>query len=84
MTEKSRYLHPDDGAFFPCMIAARIKVGVGDSGGAVLVRGIPAGVSSRELRRMARVHGPGRGAGTAGAGALHDARLRARAARAGS
>jgi hypothetical protein len=31
------------------MIAARIPVGVGDSGGAVLVRGIPAGVTSRSF-----------------------------------
>jgi hypothetical protein len=29
------------------MIAARIQVEAGDSGGAVLVRGIPAGVTSR-------------------------------------
>lgn len=49
VTEKGRYLHPEDGAYFPCMIGARIKVGVGDSGGAVLVRGIPAGVSSRSF-----------------------------------
>lgn len=32
---------------FPCMVAARVPVDVGDSGGAVLVRGIPAGVTSR-------------------------------------
>ena len=31
------------------MIAARIGVDVGDSGGAVLVRGIPAGVTSRSF-----------------------------------
>ena len=31
------------------MIAADIQVGVGDSGGAVLVRGIPAGVTSRSF-----------------------------------
>ena len=49
VTEKGRYLHAEDGAFFPCMVGARIKVGVGDSGGAVLVRGIPAGVSSRSF-----------------------------------
>ena len=49
VTEKGQYLHPEDGAYFPCMIGARIKVGVGDSGGAVLVRGIPAGVSSRSF-----------------------------------
>ena len=45
--EKGENLHPEDGAYFPCMIAADIAVGVGDSGGAVLVRGIPAGVTSR-------------------------------------
>jgi len=49
VTEKGQYLHPEDGAYFPCMIGARIRVGVGDSGGAVLVRGIPAGVSSRSF-----------------------------------
>jgi hypothetical protein len=47
--EKSEYLHPDDGDFFPCMIAADVAVDSGDSGGAVLVRGIPAGVSSRSF-----------------------------------
>lgn len=31
------------------MIAARIPVATGDSGGAVLVRGIPAGVTSRSF-----------------------------------
>jgi hypothetical protein len=34
---------------FPCMIAAQVPVGVGDSGGAVLVRGLPAGVASRSF-----------------------------------
>ncbi|MEO5941397.1 MAG: hypothetical protein ABIZ72_10335 [Candidatus Limnocylindrales bacterium] len=38
-----------DGAYFPCMIAAQIPVTVGDSGGVVLVRGIPAGVASRSF-----------------------------------
>jgi hypothetical protein len=47
--EKGEYLHPDDGDFFPCMIAADISVESGDSGGAVLVRGIPAGVTSRSF-----------------------------------
>jgi len=47
--EKGGYLHAEDGASFPCMIAADIAVGVGDSGGAVLVRGIPAGVTSRSF-----------------------------------
>jgi len=49
VAEKGDYLHAKDGAYFPCMIGARISVGVGDSGGAVLVRGIPAGVSSRSF-----------------------------------
>ena len=46
---KGEYLHAEDGDYFPCMIAAEIQVGVGDSGGAVLVRGIPAGVTSRSF-----------------------------------
>lgn len=49
VTEKGEYLHDTDGDFFPCMIAADIEVGTGDSGGAVLVRGIPAGVASRSF-----------------------------------
>ncbi len=47
--EKGEYLHAEDGDYFPCMIAGTIQVGVGDSGGAVLVRGIPAGVTSRSF-----------------------------------
>jgi hypothetical protein len=47
--EKGDNLFDGDGDYFPCMIAADIEVGVGDSGGAVLVRGIPAGVSSRRF-----------------------------------
>ncbi len=38
-----------DGSYFPCMIAASIQVGVGDSGGSVLVRGLPAGIVSRSF-----------------------------------
>ena len=49
VAEKGDNLHPEDGAYFPCMIAAQIPVDVGDSGGAVLVRGIPAGVTSRSF-----------------------------------
>jgi len=49
VAEKGEYLHPEDGSYFPCMIAAQIQVGVGDSGGAVLVRGTPAGVTSRSF-----------------------------------
>jgi hypothetical protein len=49
VTEKGQNLAPpdQDGAYFPCMIAAHIGVGGGDSGSVVLVRGIPAGVTSR-------------------------------------
>ena len=50
VADKGDNLHPEDGAYFPCMIGATgIEVGVGDSGGAVLVRGIPAGVASRSF-----------------------------------
>jgi hypothetical protein len=52
VTDTGEYLHETDGDYFPCMIAAAdIRVGVGDSGGAVLVRGLPAGVSSRSFDR---------------------------------
>jgi hypothetical protein len=47
--EKGENLHAQDTAYFPCMIASSIQVSVGDSGGAVLVRGIPAGVTSRSF-----------------------------------
>ena len=51
VVEKGDYLREqaEDGSYFPCMIAAQIQVGAGDSGGAVLVRGIPAGVTSRSF-----------------------------------
>lgn len=49
VAEKGEYLHAEDGTFFPCMIAAHVQVAAGDSGGAVLVRGIPAGVTSRSF-----------------------------------
>ena len=39
----------DDGSYFPCMIVADTQVASGDSGGVVLVNGIPAGVSSRSF-----------------------------------
>jgi hypothetical protein len=42
------YEHETD-TNFPCMVVANIEVGVGDSGGAVLVNGLPAGVIAREL-----------------------------------
>lgn len=49
VAESGEYLHPEDGDYFPCMVAARIAVETGDSGGAVLVRGLPAGVISRSF-----------------------------------
>ena len=51
VSEKGENLKPadEDGAYFPCIVAASVQVGGGDSGGAVLVRGIPAGVSSRSF-----------------------------------
>lgn len=51
VVEKGDNLKPadQDGAYFPCMIAADIPVASGDSGGGVLVRGIPAGVTSRSF-----------------------------------
>lgn len=49
VTEKGEYLHDTDGDYFPCIIAADIEVGTGDSGGAVLVGGTPAGVASRSF-----------------------------------
>jgi hypothetical protein len=47
--EKGAYLHDGDGDFFACMVAADVQVATGDSGGAVLVEGIPAGVTSRSF-----------------------------------
>lgn len=52
IAEKGEYLHEvaADGDYFPCIIAAAdVEVGVGDSGGAVLVRGLPAGATSRSF-----------------------------------
>ena len=52
VAEKGSYLHPpaEDGAYFPCLIAARLSVGgEGDSGSVVMVRGLPAGITSRNL-----------------------------------
>jgi hypothetical protein len=49
VVEIGQNLNAEDGAYFPCMVHARIDVAVGDSGGAVLVRGLPAGVASRSF-----------------------------------
>ena len=42
------YEHETD-TIFPCMVFGDIDVGLGDSGGAVLVEGQPAGVISRQI-----------------------------------
>jgi len=49
VAEKGQNLFPanEDGSYFPCMVASHIQVGPGDSGGSVLVRGLPAGETSR-------------------------------------
>lgn len=51
VAEKGENLQPpaQDGAYFPCMIKSTLQVDGGDSGGVVLVRGIPAGVTSRSF-----------------------------------
>lgn len=46
--DSARYEQSTD-TIFPCLILADIPVATGDSGGAVLVEGAPAGVISREL-----------------------------------
>ena len=83
VAEKGQNLHQGDGMYFPCMIGAHVPVGVGDSGGAVLVRGIPAGVSSRCVCRQPRIHAPGRRPGTTRPGTLHGTGLRTCATRRG-
>ncbi len=49
VAEKRENLNDVDLAYFPCMVAARVNVATGDSGGGVMVRGIPAGVMSRSF-----------------------------------
>jgi hypothetical protein len=46
--EIGRYEHATD-TIFPCMIVANITVEIGDSGAAVLVDGLPAGVVARRF-----------------------------------
>ena len=46
--DSARYENTTD-TIFPCLIVADIQVVTGDSGGAVLVNGAPAGVISRQL-----------------------------------
>ena len=52
VAETGEYRHDPalDGDYFPCIVAAAdVPVGVGDSGGAVLVGGLPGGVASRSF-----------------------------------
>ena len=52
VAEKGEYRHPpaEDSDYYPCMVAATgLSAAPGDSGGAVLVRGLPAGVTSRSF-----------------------------------
>jgi len=44
---KAPYDHADDSTYFPCILGADVRVNSGDSGGIVLVNGLPAGVSAR-------------------------------------
>ena len=48
VTGKGGYKFDTD-TIFPCMVTADIPVAVGDSGGAVLVNGMPAGITSRGM-----------------------------------
>lgn len=51
VAEKGENLQPpaQDGSYFPCMIVSTLQVGGGDSGSVVLLRGIPAGITSRSF-----------------------------------
>jgi hypothetical protein len=52
VAEKGEYRHDpaQDSDYYPCMVVATgISAAPGDSGGAVLVRGLPAGVTSRSF-----------------------------------
>lgn len=51
VAEKGEYLRPpaQDGSYFACLIASPLQTGSGDSGSVVLVRGLPAGITSRSL-----------------------------------
>ena len=51
VTGEGEHLEPPehDGSYFPCMFISTLQVGGGDSGSVVLVRGIPAGVTSRQF-----------------------------------
>lgn len=47
--ETGPYLNAADGDHFPCMIVTDARAVVGDSGGPVLVDGMPAGITSRSF-----------------------------------
>lgn len=50
VVEKGENLYEDDGDYFPCIIAADVRAQSTDSGGAVLVNGLPAGTISRSFQ----------------------------------
>jgi hypothetical protein len=52
---QGQYLFDADAQTFPCMVIADIVVSGGDSGGAVLVDGQPAGVVSRSFADQGQV-----------------------------
>jgi len=47
--DKGEFLSPNDGMYFPCIVVAEIRGIPLDSGGIVLVNGMPGGVASREF-----------------------------------
>jgi hypothetical protein len=52
VVEKGEYLRPasEDPLYMPCVVAANIRVATGDSGGIVLVNGIPSGIVARRFQ----------------------------------
>lgn len=46
--EKGENDFPND-TYFPCIVATNIDAQIGDSGGAVLVNGLPAGITARQF-----------------------------------
>src|SRR5215212_2342411 len=53
--QKGEYLKPaeQDSVYFACIVATSVEASTGDSGGAVLVRGVPAGVVARGFGGLA-------------------------------
>ncbi|MFN8631766.1 MAG: hypothetical protein U0838_16040 [Chloroflexota bacterium] len=47
VVSQEAYNFDGDGTFFPCIVISDVQAGGGDSGGVVLVRGLPAGVGAR-------------------------------------